>query len=188
MAFHAVIEAIDSSRIVGPDLAAQALAELRDGVITGEGPTAAGRTHFSRSIDSQDAYFCARILMAPSFGRDIPVTRAEAEALLEIDAAASERLDQGRFDDLLVKAIAHHAMASAGRPVPPRAVALDAATPLDSWASPDAVGNEVRDWLAGHVRTRSRSSKPLMTIAAYFIGTAAISAMPSLSTIVDYLA
>ncbi len=190
-AFLAVFEAVEASEVVAPELAARALAELRDGVITGEGPTAAGRIHFSRSLDSQDAYYCARILMAPSFGRNLPVTRAEADALLGIDAAASERLDGGRFDDLLIKAVTHHALASAGRPVPPRGVALDAATPLESWASPDAaklVDAEVRDWLAGHMRARRRSSRALTMVAALLIGNAAISALQQLSTLVDYLA
>lgn len=190
-AFQSVIAAIRNSAIVAPELAARALAELRDGVITGEGPTAAGRVHFSRTLDAQDADYCVQILHAPSRGAETAVTRAEADALLDIDAAASERLDGGRFDDLFVKAIAHHALSAAGVRVPPRAVALSAATPLESWATPEAardVDTEIRDWLASHVRRRRRSSKALMTIAAFLIGTAAISAMQSLSALVDFIA
>jgi hypothetical protein len=188
--FQSVIDAIASSGIVAPDLAVRALGELRDGVITGEGPTARGRIHFSRSLDAQDAAYCAQILDAPAQACDLAVTRGEAEMLLQIDAAASERLDGGRFDDLLIKAVAHHALSSAGKPVPPRSVALSSATPLESWASQAAAADvdaEVRQWIADHIRQRRRSSKALMTIAVFFIGSGALSAMSTVSTLVDLL-
>src|SRR6202035_5978265 len=88
------------------DTAAHALAIVRDGVITGEGPTTRGRVHFSRELDAFDAAWCARILTATAVDHQ-PVSRAEAEALFEIDAAAAERSDDGRFDDLLAKAVCH---------------------------------------------------------------------------------
>ena len=44
--------------------AAHALTIVRDGVITGEGPTTKGRIHFSRALDADDAAWCARILTA----------------------------------------------------------------------------------------------------------------------------
>ena len=94
--------------------AAHALTIVRDGVITGEGPTTKGRIHFSRALDADDAAWCARILTASAVEHQ-PVSRAEAEALFEISDAAAERTDDGRFDDLLAKAVAHHA-ASEVRP------------------------------------------------------------------------
>ena len=96
---------------------------MRDGVITGEGPTTKGRIHFSRALDADDAAWCARILTAAAVEHQ-PVSRAEAEALFEISDAAAERSDGGRFDDLLAKAVAHHAASESGLPVPPRTVAL----------------------------------------------------------------
>ena len=69
---------------------------VRDGVITGEGPTTRGRIHFSRTLDAQDAAWCARTAMAVA---DRPVSRAEAETLLEINAAATERSNNGQFDE-----------------------------------------------------------------------------------------
>src|SRR5215475_14604820 len=100
------------------DSAAHALTIVRDGVITGEGPTTKGRVHFSRELDADDAAWCARILSASAVEHQ-PVSRAEAEALFAIDNAATERSDGGRFDDLLAKAIAHHAASASGLPVPP---------------------------------------------------------------------
>jgi hypothetical protein len=48
--------------------AAHALTIVRDGVITGEGPTTKGRIHFSRSLDADDAAWCVRILTASAVG------------------------------------------------------------------------------------------------------------------------
>src|SRR6058998_600809 len=119
--------------------AAQALTVVRDGVITGEGPTTKGRIHFSRSLDADDAAWCARILTAAAVEHQ-PVCRAEVEALFEISDAAAERTDDGRFDDLLAKAVVHHAASASGLPVPPRTVALSPETAIESWAPPKAVG------------------------------------------------
>ena len=102
------ISALEPANISCHKTAAQALAIVRDGVITGEGPTAKGRVHFSRALDADDAAWCARILTASAV-EHLPVSRAEVEALFEIGAVATERSDDGRFEDLLTKAVAHHA-------------------------------------------------------------------------------
>src|SRR6202795_176838 len=80
------------------DVSVYALGIVRDGVITGEGPTTRGRIHFSRTLDAQDAAWCTRILTAVAVA-DRPVSRAETEVLFEINAAAAERSDNGQFDD-----------------------------------------------------------------------------------------
>src|SRR6266850_1039212 len=59
-----VIGALEPSRISCRNTAALALTIVRDGVITGEGPTTKGRIHFSRALDADDAAWCARILTA----------------------------------------------------------------------------------------------------------------------------
>jgi hypothetical protein len=135
--FDALVTAIEGSPILACDRSAAALSAIRDGVITGEGPTTRGRVHFSRSLDAQDAALCARVLVAGGEA-GTPVTRAEAEILLDIDAAAAERADEGRFDDLLAKAVAQHVLAASGRPVPPRAVALSPTVAMAEWATPQA--------------------------------------------------
>ena len=155
--------------------AAQALTIVRDGVITGEGPTTRGRVHFSRELDSDDAAWCARILTATAVDHQ-PVSRAEAEALFEINDAASERSDDGLFDDLLAKAVVHHAASASGLPVPPRAVALSPETSIESWAPTKAVGVdiEVLEWIAGQMRGKRRSNRTLMTLVATIVGAATL--------------
>src|SRR5436309_12553428 len=105
-----ILKAVETSDVPEPsccDSAASALAIVRDGVITGEGPTTTGRVHFSRALDADDAAWCARILRAAAVENQ-PVSRAEAETLFEITQAAAERSDDGRFYDLQAKAIALH--------------------------------------------------------------------------------
>jgi hypothetical protein len=155
--------------------AAHALSIVRDGVITGEGPTTKGRIHFSRTLDADDAAWCVRILTAAAVEHQ-PVSRAEAEALFEINDAAAERSDGGRFDDLLAKAVAHHAASESGLPVPPRTVALSPETDIASWA-PAHVANidvKVLEWIASQMRGKRRSNRTLAAMVATVIGAAAL--------------
>jgi hypothetical protein len=155
--------------------AAHALTVVRDGVITGEGPTTKGRVHFSRALDADDAAWCVRILTATAV-EDQPVSRAEAEALFEISDAAAERTDDGRFDDLLAKAIAHHAASESGLPVPPRTIALSPDTDIESWAPMKAKGvdTEVLDWIARQMRGKRCINRTLMAMVATVVGVAAL--------------
>jgi hypothetical protein len=153
------------------ETAASMLAIVRDGVITGEGPTTSGRVHFSRVLDTDDVAWCERILTAKSVN-EAPISRAEAEALFEIDVAATERSDEGRFEDLLAKAIAHHAASASGLPVPPRSVALSPETDLESWAPANARGvkTDILEWVASQMRGKRPSNRALMTMVATLVG------------------
>jgi hypothetical protein len=166
------------------ETAAFALTIVRDGVITGEGPTTKGRVHFSRSLDADDAAWCARILTAHAVEHQ-PVSRAEAEALFEINDAAAERSDGGRFDDLLAKAVAHHAASVSGLPVPPRTVALSPDTEIESWAPMHAnrVNTEVLEWIASQMRGKQRGNRKLMAMVATVLGAAALPLAQQLPTV-----
>ena len=155
--------------------AAHALTIVRDGVITGEGPTTKGRIHFSRALDADDTAWCARILTADAVV-DQPVCRAEVEALFEIHDATAERSDGGRFDDLLTKAVAHHAAAEAGLAVPPRTVALAPETAIESWAPAKAIkaNTDALQWIAGQMRGKRRSNRALMAMVTSIIGAASV--------------
>ena len=181
-----LIQTIETAPIADRKIAAHALSFVRDGVITGEGPTTRGRVHFSRALDAADAAWCARILMATAVANQ-PVSRAEAETLFEINDAASERSDDGLFDDLFAKAIVHHAASASGLPVPPRSVALSPDTSIESWAPTKAVGvdTEVLEWIASQMRGKRRSNRTLMTLVATLIGAATLPMAQTLPNILD---
>ena len=164
-----------TSKISCRTTAAQALTIVRDGVITGEGPTTKGRIHFSRALDADDAAWCARILTATAVEHQ-PVSRAEAEALFEINDAAAERSDDGLFDDLFAKAVVHHAASASGLPVPSRTVALSPETTIESWAPTQAanVDTEVLEWIASQMRGKRRGNRTLKTLVATIVGVAAL--------------
>ena len=163
--------ALEPTDISCRNSAALALAVVRDGVITGEGPTTRGRVHFSRALDADDAAWCARILTAAAVEHQ-PVSRAEAEALFEIADAAAERSDNGRFDDLLAKAVVHHAASESGLPVPPRTVALSPETSIESWAPTKAVNvdTEVLEWIASQMRGKRCGNRTLIRLVATIVG------------------
>jgi hypothetical protein len=169
------IGALEPSKISCRNTAAHALTIVRDGVITGEGPTTKGRIHFSRALDADDAAWCARILTATAVENQ-PISRAEATTLFEIDQAAAERSDEGRFDDLLAKAVVHHAASVSGLPVPPRTVALSPATSIESWGPTKAVSvdTEVLEWIAAQMRGKRCSNRTLKTLVATIVGVAAL--------------
>ncbi len=188
--FQGLISAIERSKIEVVDLSAAALNDVLKGVITGEGPTTGGRVHFSRSLDHGDALLCERILMAAGGESGAPVTRAEADVLFDIDAAAAERSDNGRFGDLLVKSVAHCVLAEAGRKVPPRQVALALATSLTDWANraPGAdIDGEILAWIASHVNRKKRLASTLMGLSAFLtgVGTTLSFAAPSITSWTD---
>ena len=178
--------ALEPSRISCRNTAALALAIVRDGVITGEGPTTKGRIHFSRALDADDVAWCARILTATAVEHQ-PVSRAEAEALFEINDAAAERSDDGRFDDLLAKAVAHHAASESGLPVPPRTVALSPNTDIESWAPAHAINvdTEVLQWIASQMRGKHRGNRTLTAMVAALLGAAALPLAQQLSNVFD---
>ena len=173
LAASAETTSLEPSKISSRETAALALTIVRDGVITGEGPTTKGRVHFSRELDADDVAWCERILTASAVA-DQPISRAEAEALFEIDGAATERSDSGRFDDLIAKAVVHHAASVSGLPVPPRNVALSPETAIESWAPNHAakVDVEVLNWIADQMRGNRRRNRTLSALIATIVGAA----------------
>ncbi|UYO47537.1 hypothetical protein KQX64_16160 [Rhodopseudomonas palustris] len=177
---------IDPLNVSDRYTAAQALGVVRDGIITGEGPTTRGRVHFSRTLDAADTAWCMGILTASAVDNQ-PISRAEAEALFEINDAAAERVDGGRFDDLFAKAVAHHAAAASGLPVPARSVALSPDVAIESWAPTQAVGvnTEVLEWISRQMRGTRRSNHTLMRLVAMLVGVATLPLISQVPQIFD---
>jgi hypothetical protein len=189
--FHHLVAAIEHSQNAVTDLSVVALHDVLSGVITGEGPTTAGRIHFSRTLDRADATLCVRILHGAGGAAGLPVTRPEAEVLFDIDAAAAERTDNGRFGDLFVKSIAHCALAEAGHRVPPRQAALSPDTELSSWANRSTgIDGEILAWIASQVRNKRRLKSTLMGLSGFLsiVGASLSFTAPSVVTVVDLVA
>ena len=185
--FHNLVAAIEHSNTAVADLSVTALQDVLKGVITGEGPTTAGRMHFSRTLDGVDAVLCARILEGAGGAAGLPVTRLEADVLFDIDAAAAERTDNGLFGDLFVKSIAHCALAQAGHKVPPRQVALARETQLSSWANGSTdVNSEILAWIASRVRNKKRLKSTLIGLSGFLacVGASVTFAAP---TVIDLI-
>jgi hypothetical protein len=186
--FQRLLAAIGTATVPEIEHAVDALAEVRRGVMTGEGPAAGGRIHFSRTLDAEDAALCARILAAAGGAGGGPVTRGEAEILFDIHDAAREREDGGRFEDLFNKAIAHHLLAAAGRVVPPRQTALARATPLASWTTAEdleTLEREMAAWLAARLDRRLRMIAALEPLAAMLKGDPPTADATSVAAVVD---
>jgi hypothetical protein len=115
------------------------------------------------------------------------VNHSFTPAGFEINDAAAERSDDGIFDDLLAKAVVHHAASASGLPVPPRTVALAPETAIESWAPTKAVGVniEVLEWLAGQMRGKRRSNRTLMTLVATIVGAATTLPLTQLPNVFD---
>jgi CheY-like chemotaxis protein len=187
--FPYILAEIAALKTPAPELAARALTEVWRGVVTGEGPSVRGRRHFSRTIDAGDAALCEHILIAAGGEAGAPVSRREVDILIEIYETALEWEDGGRFDDLFVKAIAHHVAAAWERPVPPRSVALAPETPLSSWVSPAEVAlvdKRIAAWTTG--RRAAKRTLPLPVHAVANIGPRAGPLTDSIASIVGLAA
>ncbi len=117
---EALVRIMEAARAMPPAFAAFALQQVKDGCLTGEGPTTRGRCHYSRVVDAADVDLLRRMLFAAGGDGSTDVTRAEAEVLFDLhDQTVGQDNDPG-FSDLFVKAIAQHVLAASGRQVPTR--------------------------------------------------------------------
>lgn len=84
----------------------------------------AGDADAPAAIDEREVEFVRRVLFAFGGDGNAAVTRAEAEALVEINDATDERLNHPAWNDLFVKAIANFVLCASGYAAPPRSEAL----------------------------------------------------------------
>ncbi|MDQ0394076.1 hypothetical protein [Labrys monachus] len=106
-----VIERADS--VPGP-LATFALRQIQHAAMTGEGPAARGRIHFSRVIDAADTAMIARLLQVARGDKRRIISRPEAEILFDMAEACTGANDPA-WDGLFAEAIQAHLFA-ANRP------------------------------------------------------------------------
>jgi hypothetical protein len=128
--FDLLLSILERSRWAPVSLAIFALDQVRHAVVHAVGPLRAGNQFVPRGhMTEADCQAVRRILC--SVGRDahLPITRAEANALFDIDVCI-EGERPTVWSDLLLRAVAHGMLGSAGHGTAARADAL-AATASD---------------------------------------------------------
>src|SRR4051812_6119819 len=158
-----LVEIMEEAHEIPTALAAFALAQVKHAAITGEGPAARGRPHFSRVVDAGDVELLARILAGAGGVEGAAVSRAEADILFDIADACSGSSNHAGWDQLFVRAIANHLLGAA---VPRRNLVEVAALARPTEAQAEwAVGRSVRidaagaDWLARRVHRDGQISQ-----------------------------
>lgn len=126
-----VVHILDKARWVPVSLAAFALEQVRDAVITGQGPLRADTSGKKNHISDAEVDLIRRIVYA--FGGDghVAVTREEADVLFDIDEAIAEGPANPAWTDFFVKAVANVIMAASGYAVPSREEAMRRDADLD---------------------------------------------------------
>ena len=124
-----LVHVLESARWTPPSLAAFALDQIRHAVETGKGPLRTGRPITIGEITSEEVELAGRIIRA--FGGDtgIPVTRAEADALLAINRAIVAGRSTPAWSTLLVRAVGSAVLAPLGHVVGPPRELIDRAAP-----------------------------------------------------------
>lgn len=143
-----LINVLDKARWSPPSLAAFALTQVRDAVISGIGVTRAGQMLQRGMIGQSEIDLIRRVLYAFAGDGGIAVTRAEAEVLIAINKALAPGKSSPAWTELFVKAVGASVLASLGHHIPPREEALrievwakDADTRGASSLLADTIGN-----------------------------------------------
>lgn len=149
-----VLNVIDKARWVPESLMTFALGQIRDAVVTGEGPLRAGSGAGPGTITLCEVEQIRSLLFA--YGNEGPqsITQAEIDILLDIETAigrqeadAHPESETSPIDawpaqswrDLIEKATANAALAASGYAGPSREEALNEARPLFNIARPDLI-------------------------------------------------
>jgi len=125
-----LLNVIDKARWSPPSLAAFALAQVRDAVVSGVGVTRAGQMLQPGMIGQTEIDLIRRILYAFAGDGGIAVTRAEAEVLIDINKSLAPGKCSPAWTELFVKAVGASVLSGLGHHIPPREEALR----IEVWA------------------------------------------------------
>ncbi len=121
-----LVRVLEKARWVPASLVTFALAQVRAAVVHGDGPLRLGQVPIRGAIAEREVELIRAILCSLGSDSALPITRAEAEMLLDINAALQGSPARPAWTDLFVKATANVLMSSAGYAAPPRRTALGA--------------------------------------------------------------
>lgn len=120
-AMELVLGVLDRACWVPASLVRFALEQVKGAIVGAAGSLGAGRPG---TVGDADVGLLRRILCAFDSEGHLPVTRPEAEVLLDLDAATAGGDHHPAWRDLYVKAMTNCALAASGYVTPPRGVAL----------------------------------------------------------------
>jgi hypothetical protein len=172
-----LVEVMEEAHEIPSTLAVFALAQVRHAAITGEGPAAQGRPHFSRTVDAGDVDLLGRILDGARGATGSAVSRAEADMLFDIADACSGSANDRAWDRLFVRAIATHLLGTSE----PRRAGSGLAVRLDGSDDPmgEAVTGRSRKvdhagaaWLASRIHRDGQVTEAERRLLSFFDGEA----------------
>jgi hypothetical protein len=119
-----LVNILDKAKSCPPSLSAYALEQVRQAVISGEGPLRHGRILGAGRVTAGDVDLLRRTLYAAGGQANVAITREEADILFAISDATANGDNDPSWSDLFAKAIANHVMFASGYAVPTREEAL----------------------------------------------------------------
>ena len=125
-----LVKVLETARAAPDRLVKFALRQIKDAV------TNYGEPGVPPRLDASRIALIRRVLHASGGDGGLAVTRAEAEALFDINDEVAGRADSDAWCDLFAKAIGNHLMAALGRAVPSREEALR----LERWLETPSAG------------------------------------------------
>ena len=103
-----LVNIMEEAHEIPTELATFAISQVKHAAITGEGPAARGRVHFSRTVDGRDVELLSRMLEKSGGTLGASVSREEADLLFDIADACSSSPNDHAWDQLFARAIANH--------------------------------------------------------------------------------
>lgn len=126
-----IVNVLDKARWAPVSLVKFALEQVKNAVMTGQGPLREGKAVSPGTITAAEVDLLRRILYAFAGDGNVAITRDEAEVLFDIDNAVASNTPNPAWTDLFVKAVANVVMAASGYRVPTREEALRQEASLD---------------------------------------------------------
>jgi len=130
-----LVKILESATACPPQLSAYALAQVKEAVVSGEGPLRHGQSLAPGRVTAGDVDLLRRTLYAAGGAQHIAVTREEADVLFDISDATAGADNDPAWPDLFVKAVANHIMFASGYTPPSREEALR----REAWLEDDTV-------------------------------------------------
>lgn len=161
-AFELLISVLQRSRWSPPSLAVFGLNMIRAAVATGVGPLRVVTPTPAGTISEQEINLVARLLAAFTGGSDMPVTRAEADCLIDINKAIAPDRSSPAWTELFVKAVGNAALSGMGMVVADRRQALGA----EAWL----VGPAPATGTVAHIHDTHAIATPNFKQASGFAG------------------